>query len=92
MTKKIDRSLSPMDLNQGDLLGSVFAEVDSVELVAEVDSVELVAEVDSVVLFRHSSSSSTAMTHLQLKVRKPNLQKRSILCGFKGKRTTCKQQ
>ena len=83
MTKKIDRSLSPMDLNQGDLLGSVFA---------EVDSVELVAEVDSVVLFRHSSSSSTAMTHLQLKVRKPNLQKRSILCGFKGKRTTCKQQ
>ena len=64
-------SLSPMDLNQGDLLGSIFAEVDSVKLVA--DSVELEAEVDSVVLFRHSSSSSTAMTHLQLNVRKPSL-------------------
>ena len=77
-------------LNQGDLLGSVFAEVapvevdsvelaaeldpvelaaelDSVELAGEVDSVELEANVDSVellVLFRHSSSSSTAITHL----------------------------
>ena len=68
-------------LNQGDLLGSVFAEVapvevDSVELAAELDPVELAGEVDSVeleadvdsvellVLFRHSSSSSTAITHL----------------------------
>ena len=50
-------------------MGPVFAEVDSVELVAEVDPVELV------VLFRHSSSSSTAMTHLQLKVRKPALKR-----------------
>ena len=60
-------------LNQEDLLGSVFSEVVPDELLAEIDSAELEAEVASVVLFQHSSSSSTAMTHLQLNVRKPSL-------------------